>query len=298
MALFIAFLSFILSTTARDSGEYFPNYNQSYFGWSGSPKGYCTLTADYESGGRPYTNQAYSWQGCEKTELSYESQQAFDLTYWELLKVCPTLLKTPLSERGTVDWSKPAKGKGKYLLPDQLVWSTQCSSNDWTFNNDNQWDSNGLIAANMYCPRWKCDNSSALWDKDYNASFTYQEIIQLRFSSTPLTSSCWKCHCAYWPDGKDWVWTCDGSYANYPDGGNGGEAGKGWSENTLNPIDNIFTYPTRKCMEATPGPTPQPSDGTPNPTPSPSVPPTNDNTCTSVWNAVNEQWKIRPGEDY
>ncbi len=140
-----------------------------------------------------------------------------------------------------------------------------------------------MMMMNTYCPRWKCDNSSALWDKDYNASFTYQEIIQLRFSSTPLTSSCWKCHCAYWPEGKDWVWTCDGSYANYPDGGNGGEAGKGWSENTLNPIDNIFTYPTRKCMEATPGPTPQPSDGTPNPTPGPSGPPTTDNTCTNVW---------------
>eukprot|EP01084_Bolivina_argentea_P000991 1818_1 len=48
-----------------------------------------------------------------------------------------------------------------------------------TYNNDNGWNTNGLTWANAYCPRWQCDNSSALWDKDYNASFTYQEITQL-----------------------------------------------------------------------------------------------------------------------
>eukprot|EP01084_Bolivina_argentea_P167626 290883_1 len=265
MALFIAFLSFILSTTARDSGEYFPNYNQSYFGWSGSPKGYCTLKANYETGGRPDTNSAYNWQGCEKTKLSYESQQAFDLTYWELLKVCPFLLKTPESERGIVDWSAQGKGKGKYLLPDKLVWSSQCSTND--FNSSNQSSGDGFSQANQWCPRWQCDNSSALWDRDYNRSFTYQEITKLSWSSTPLQSTCWKCHCSYWANGGDWVWTCDDTYASHPHGGNGGEGGKGWYEQTYNPIDYPFLYPTRKCMEATPGPTPQPSDGTPNPTP-------------------------------
>eukprot|EP01084_Bolivina_argentea_P217940 369943_1 len=226
------------------SGDYFEYYNQSTFAWSGTPSE-CTLTATYNSGG------GKTFYGCKKESKVYESQQEFDLEYYELLNVCPSLARVPESYRGVPDYSS------KNSLPDELVWSRGEYSYSYTESQWGYWCSTGT----SYCPRWQCDNSSSLWDRDAplydndNVSYSYHMTTSLSFSSIPLQSSCYQCECQWWTTaldkpgvGRQYAWNCPSAR---------------W---TWDPISEPFRFRYRICDEETNDPSPQP---TPNPAPVP-----------------------------
>jgi len=268
-----------------EPGKYFNFYNQSVFSISDRyPR--CTVTAKYNTGGRIKTqlynglsrfdiqgsspNQYFEYKGCEWEETEYESQQEFDLEYYELLKVCPTLTYLDPQYISAPDSTG---------YPANLIWP-----------RDNQLCSN--------CPRFACDNSttSGYYDTEYNKSFAYHSITNIYFESYALSKTCYHCECQRFTAAQDspWAWRCDLTNYNtppylynsprwvwYP-------LGNGNSRPYYPPFNpNGTTATDVVCGPVSNSPTPAPTDNpitvpTKNPTLNPSAAPTADARCFDV----------------
>jgi len=196
MFVFVALSLWWLNAVHGLRGEYPVYYNQSQFSLSGSV-GECTLSATYRSYGNLGSG---NYIGCRRETSTWESQQEFDLQYFELVEVCPALEYLPAELQG------PRQESAKDNLPEELVWR--------------------FCSTGTNCPRWSCEASNGTrtnltyWqllnattgEGEYVPQFKVMSDLYLDSSQIPQHEhSCYRCDCQNWftSNGEDqWAWNC------------------------------------------------------------------------------------------